>query len=534
MGNRFQLVYHDSRYVDGVGDVFSGIGNRAFEMVCSNNQIQWHTVTMRPTVQGSVNGVVPGACYGKYWYFFRFERKGPVNNDPGTRWFYSGLFEVDENNPGDRIDPESRSGVQAPGRTRTANWFRFRHPHAHDGNNEAIFDSQNNSSKLAGLARFESSVSESGNNVQINPGLGIIRIEALETGAIQNFVPVYAYNTGTCCGDAFNYGNVVSYELTAIAGGIDSQTYNTLQNYVVGQGFNSPLGDPRLTLAGAASTHMVFSDAGSHIDLEKNAVFTQHLTTLTNASDVDTFLDGHAIFHGVSRDSPQPSQLDSIKIGTRTCGNCHFRDGRGDEVIQTSKGPRIPPPVFGVGLLQYIDGAEAGLTWDGSVSTVEQQVSNALISDHGVSPSSLGGDLRILEDYTRFLTVPNRQSVSYELDGVEEGHVLFYEAGCADCHQENQRTSSSAPEEFRDLVISPFTDMKVHSINGGSFRTAPLWGLGTNIRLLERNGKGLRLMHDGGATSLRQAISQHGSATSGFNQLSNADQQKIINFLRTL
>ena len=535
MGLGMQLLVHPSRYVDGVGEILVGtLGNNDFQMWCSNNQIQWHKGDLDPTSIGQFEGIVPGSCYGDYYYFFRFEKKGPVNNDPGSRWTYSGLFTT----AGSRVDPNNFPA--ASGQTRTANWFRFRHPHAHDGNTEAIFDSQNNSSLLAGLARFESSVSSSGNSTDINPGVGPIRIEALENGAIQNGVPVYNYNTGTCCGTAFSYGNVISYEITAVTGGISSQTYNTHQHIVVGDGYNSPLGDPRLTLAGVASTNMVFSDAGSHIALEKNAVFTQHVTTLTSASDVDNFLRGHHVFHGVNPDAPGSTQLHEILIGNDTCGNCHFRDGRGSEVVQTPSGPRIAPPVFGVGLLQHIStGGSAKMTWTGNVATVEQQVANALANDHGVSAGSLGGDLKLIEDYTRFLSVPNRQPGKIDQPGVAEGQVLFHEIGCASCHTENQRTSSSAPSWARNLTISPFTDMRTHNIGtGGSFRTAPLWGLGTNIDLLSRNGRALLLLHDGRARSLEAAITAHAGAassvTSRYNNLSGADKTKIKDFLRSL
>ena len=534
LGQFMQIVVHQTEYVDGVGDVIRGIGNPEFEFYCSNNQIQWHSEKLTATELGRFSGTVPGSCYGNYWYFFRFAKKGPVNNDPESRWTYSGLFVEDETNPGARVNPANRPTINDS----TANWFRFRHPHAHDGNTEAIFDSQNNSSLLAGLARFESSVSDGPSGVNLTPGVGPIRIEALESGVIPNFVPTYAYNTQTCCGNAFSYGNVISYEITAVTGAISSQTYNTHQHIVVGQGFNSPLGDPRLTLAGKAATNMVFSDSGSHIRLEKDAVFTQHVTTLTSAKDVDDFLKGHHLFHGVDPSAQGSTALHNVLIGSNTCGNCHFRDGRGSEITQTAKGPLIPPPVFGVGLLAHIEGAEVGLTWDGSAATVREQTANALQADHGVTSDSLGSDYDLIVAYTEFLSVPNREPNAYAQTGVADGHVLFHEVGCAGCHVENQRTRANAPAKFRNLIIKPFTDMRLHNLGNGSFRTAPLWGLGTNIRLLDRNGRALRLMHDGSATSIGAAISAHGgdasSVRSAFNALSSNQQTNIINFLRTL
>ena len=519
MGHNFQLLIHETVYVDGPGDQLVRLGDKDFEMWCSNNQIQWHKGDLEPVEYGRFEGEVPGSCYGDYYYFFRFEKRGPVNGDPGSRWTYSGLFTT----AGERIDPATRPTTTTIG----ANWMRFRHPHAHDGNTEAIGNAVHNGSLLAGLARFTMSTTDSGSGFDIVlDNISPIRFEALENGHQPNTVPVYNYNTSSCCGTAFDYGNVVSFEVTAVAGGISAQTYTTHLHAVVGTGFDSPLGDPRLTLAGRASTHMVFSDAGSAVAGEKNAVFTQHVTTLTTEQQVDNFLNGHDVFH-----------VDTI--GRDTCGNCHFRDGRGSQVVQTDNGPRIPPPTYGVGLLQYIEGAEAKITWDGDVATVEEQVANALRNDHGVEPGSLGGNLTLLEDYTRFLTVPNRQPGKMDQPGVAEGQVSFHEVGCASCHTENQVTSSSAPAWARDLHLSPFSDMKTHDIGtGGRFRTAPLWGVGTNIDLLERNGRSLLMLHDGRAGSIEAAISAHSgeaaNVMANYNSLSGEERQNIVRFLRSL
>ena len=66
---------------------------------------------------------------------------------------------------------------------------------------------------------------------------------------------------------------------------------------------------------------------------------------------------------------------------------------------------------------------------------------------------------------------------------------------------------------------------------GDQFRTAPLWGLGQRIFLL----------HDGRTTDLMRAIQAHGSQGSeantveqNFDNLSQSQQQDILNFLRSL
>ncbi len=539
-GSALQLQFHASQFVGGVGSVLTGFGDPDWTFVCSCNQVEFYEAEMTITDYGRMTVEIPGNCYDKFYYFFRYKKAGLPTDDLGTQMVYSTLFEYDERNPNDRIDPADQGQITS----NSANWMRFRHPRAHDGNTELIFNSQNNAGRVRALDRYSTTVTTGGSGTTINADLpNILRIEALDNGLIRNSNPAYVYNTNTCCGTNFDYGNVITYEITIGSGAqISSQIYNTFQHVVVGKGFDSSLGDPRLTMAGKASTTMEFSTSGSHVDLEMDAIFTQHLTTLTSAQDVDDFLEGHHLFHGLQDQfeviQARPN-FGSAKIGTRACQDCHFRDGRGSQVELTRDGEqRVPPPVYGTGLLQYIEGAEAGLTWNGDVSTVRQQVSNALLQDHGVQSSSLGNDFDLLVAYTEFLTVPNRNAAAYLDPDVEDGDRIFREVSCTSCHQPTQKTSSSAPAEFRNLIIRPYTDMKMHTVTDEPYRTPPLWGLGRNIDLLERNGKALILMHDGRATSLEGAIQAHGGEASDsrsrYNALSASDKTKLIKFLKTL
>jgi CxxC motif-containing protein (DUF1111 family) len=67
--------------------------------------------------------------------------------------------------------------------------------------------------------------------------------------------------------------------------------------------------------------------------------------------------------------------------------------------------------------------------------------------------------------------------------------------------------------------------------SGAEFRTAPLWGVGQRIFFL----------HDGRTNDLNVAIEQHASDGSeanaviqNYNMLGSADQQALLNFLRSL
>lgn len=127
--------------------------------------------------------------------------------------------------------------------------------------------------------------------------------------------------------------------------------------------------------------------------------------------------------------------------------------------------------------------------------------------------------------------------------------------GCALCHSNFLKTTTSATPELNNAVFHPFSDFAVHTMDSGlsdgvtqgaagptQFRTAPLWGLGQRLFFL----------HDGRADNLPAAIKAHApnagtnpnncTATMGeacqvivlFNKLSPSAQQDLLNFLRSL
>jgi CxxC motif-containing protein (DUF1111 family) len=103
---------------------------------------------------------------------------------------------------------------------------------------------------------------------------------------------------------------------------------------------------------------------------------------------------------------------------------------------------------------------------------------------------------------------------------------------------------SALDTTFSNVSFSPFSDFAIHTMgagladnvsqgaaNGQQFRTAPLWGIGQRLFFL----------HDGRTNNLVTAITQHASSGSeanqviqNFNQLSQTNQQALINFLRSL
>src|SRR4029077_10417494 len=124
------------------------------------------------------------------------------------------------------------------------------------------------------------------------------------------------------------------------------------------------------------------------------------------------------------------------------------------------------------------------------------------------------------------------------------GGVLFENIGCGVCHAIKQTTGRSGYTGQSNTDFYPFSDFALHdmgsgladgitqgSASGSEFRTAPLWGVGQRIFFL----------HDGRTSDLYQAVSAHASrgseantVISNFEMLSRADQQALVNFLRSL
>jgi CxxC motif-containing protein (DUF1111 family) len=97
------------------------------------------------------------------------------------------------------------------------------------------------------------------------------------------------------------------------------------------------------------------------------------------------------------------------------------------------------------------------------------------------------------------------------------------------------------------VQCSPYTDLLLHDMGAGladgrpdgdatgsEWRTPPLWGLG----LIEAVNGHTRLLHDGRARSIDEAIRWHGGeaerSLSRFMTLTDAERRAIIAFVRSL
>jgi CxxC motif-containing protein (DUF1111 family) len=127
---------------------------------------------------------------------------------------------------------------------------------------------------------------------------------------------------------------------------------------------------------------------------------------------------------------------------------------------------------------------------------------------------------------------------------IANGQEQFRSVGCALCHTETLTTGPSPFGSLNAATYHPYSDLALHGMgrnladgvvqggaSGDEFRTAPLWGLGQRIFFL----------HDGRTSDLLEAIAAHQSPDSeasavvrNFNELTEAQKQDVLNFLRSL
>ena len=113
------------------------------------------------------------------------------------------------------------------------------------------------------------------------------------------------------------------------------------------------------------------------------------------------------------------------------------------------------------------------------------------------------------------------------------GQSLFSTVGCAACHTPALSANGVDIPLYSDLLLhdlgTAMDDRVVQGeATGKDWRTSPLWGLSSRGRLL----------HDGRATSIKDAILAHdgeaATATKAFRALNGQEQAALIDFLSAL
>lgn len=248
---------------------------------------------------------------------------------------------------------------------------------------------------------------------------------------------------------------------------------------------------------------------------------------------------------------------------------------------------RIPPPVFGAGLLEAVpeaeilhradpqDGDRDGISgrpnrvwdivqqtevlgrfgWKANTPNLLQQSAAAYVNDMGVTnplflaaDGQLDIDMDILEAaaiYVQTLGVPARTLL--DDPQVQQGEQLFANANCAACHRVQLHTGDHEIPALENQTIQAYTDLLLHDMgpaladgrpdfqaDGNEWRTSPLWGIGLAQTVLPYSG----YLHDGRARTLEEAILWHGGEAEAskqiFRTLSAGDRTALIQFLRSL
>lgn len=147
--------------------------------------------------------------------------------------------------------------------------------------------------------------------------------------------------------------------------------------------------------------------------------------------------------------------------------------------------------------------------------------------------------------YGRTLAVPALRDASDP--EVIAGSQLFDRVGCGSCHVRSIETGASDIAVIANVRIQPFTDLLLHDMgeeladhrpdhdaSGSEWRTAPLWGVGL-VPVVNRHD---RLLHDGRARGVEEAILWHGGEASAsrdaFRALSSVERARLLRFLEAL
>ena len=161
------------------------------------------------------------------------------------------------------------------------------------------------------------------------------------------------------------------------------------------------------------------------------------------------------------------------------------------------------------------------------------------------------GDIEEFAAFMRSTKAPPRDKALAATANATFGANLFNAIGCNICHVTSITTAPAGTvinngaltvaAALGNKIIHPYSDFLLHDVgtgdgivqNGGpatrnKLRTQPLWGVRTHDRH----------MHDGASLTLDSAIKRHGGEAAfviaNYNSLSNAQQNQIITFLKSL
>ncbi len=206
------------------------------------------------------------------------------------------------------------------------------------------------------------------------------------------------------------------------------------------------------------------------------------------------------------------------------------------------------------------------LVFAGEAYNVEQGVSNELFpnersavagcvfnSDPEDATDTTTGGAADTTNFAAFMRLSSDPQPTTASPSELRGQALFGTTkdpgiGCVFCHTDTLTTGAVRYTGMSNVAIHPYTDLAIHHMGskladgvtqgaagGDQFRTAPLWGVGKRIFFLHDGRSGPA--NGGLVDAIRQHASRGSEAVSvirKFTALSAADQQAVINFLRSL
>ena len=215
--------------------------------------------------------------------------------------------------------------------------------------------------------------------------------------------------------------------------------------------------------------------------------------------------------------------------------------------------------------------------WKANVATLAHQTAGAFLGDMGITsprfpdeactpaqadcraaPRGASGRAPEIDEqtlgqvvfYQATLAPPARRDPGSAQ--VLRGQRLFMQAQCASCHRPSYVTAEGPFPRLTSKALSgqriwPYTDLLLHDMGDGladgrpdfaasgrQWKTPPLWGIG---RIKEVNGH-LRLLHDGRARGVLEAVLWHGGEAQASKQqvlrMNKAEREALVRFVESL
>ena len=358
------------------------------------------------------------------------------------------------------------------------------------------------------LARFNAGKEEFQAIEQVSEGLG----------------PVYNGNSCTACHSDPSVGGSRLSIVTRF-GRVTNGVFDPLAN--LGGSLVNQFGIGRVTVAGRTC-----DIAGEVVPAAANVVAPRQTPPLYGLGLVDAVPDATfiALAQREAYESPQTAgrinMVNNISAGHPTVGKFGQKD--------------MVPSLFQFSGDAYVN--EMGITNpqfpnescpQGDCSLVTGPTSCDPVAD----PEDDGTDVAKFADFMTFLAPPPPGVATAD---AESGLSLFSQIGCTNCHTPTLTTGPNPVAALDHKRFAPYSDFLLHdmgSLGDGialgdsglrEMRTAPLWGLRARARLL----------HDGRATTVSEAIEEHDGqgrfARDRYMRLSNSQRAALASFLNKL